>query len=223
MVFKPHTHAFLGGLFAQKSVGSFKDLSKLSSTLQHLLTTSDWAIGSGDILVGSCVPSYLKAGCFQSWRGWTRRLTKDKTTWSLVIPLFFQIAMALRMHSTCLPPGPLLDQFSWIWGTPRILSGSGDSKFPTWNQNFFHSAPLPDWSHDKYSFRVSGQSISSHPPTTAGLRAFAMGTRMKKCWKMWKWGRMPRNASQKWVKLERCRMDWGFRWCNWIPQNCKIA
>ena len=28
-------------------------------------------------------------------------------------------------------------------GAPATLSGSGDSKFPTWNQNFFHSAPLP--------------------------------------------------------------------------------
>ena len=28
-------------------------------------------------------------------------------------------------------------------GALATLSGSGDSKFPTWNQNFFHSAPLP--------------------------------------------------------------------------------
>jgi hypothetical protein len=40
-VFQILTHVFSGGFFAQKSVGSFKDLSKLSSTLQHLLTTSD--------------------------------------------------------------------------------------------------------------------------------------------------------------------------------------
>jgi len=38
---KTHIHAFSGGFCAQKSVGSFRDLSKLSSTLQHLLTTSD--------------------------------------------------------------------------------------------------------------------------------------------------------------------------------------
>ena len=121
MVFKPHTHAFSGGLFAKKSVGSFKDLSKLSSTLQHLLTTSDWAIG--DILVGSCAPSYLKAGCFRCWRGWTRRLTKEKTTWSLVIPLFFKWAMAFRMQSTCSPPGPLLDQLSRTWGPQEFFLG----------------------------------------------------------------------------------------------------
>ena len=116
MVCKTHTHAFSGGFCAQKSDGSAKDLSKLSSTLQHLLTTSDWAIGSGDILVGSCVPSYLKAGCFRSWRGWTRRLIKEKTTWSLVTPLFLIVAITRRMISTCLPPGPLLDQLSWTWG-----------------------------------------------------------------------------------------------------------
>ena len=32
-VSQTHTHAFSGGFFAQKSVGSFKDLLKLSSTL----------------------------------------------------------------------------------------------------------------------------------------------------------------------------------------------
>ena len=131
--FSALTLVFSGGLAAQKSTGSFKDLSKLSSTLQHLLVTSDWAIASGDILVGSFVPSYLKAGCFRCWRGWIRRLTKEKTTWSPITPLFFQLAMALRMHSTCLPPGPILDQFSWTWGAPGTLSGSGDSKFPIWN------------------------------------------------------------------------------------------
>jgi len=40
-VSQTHTHAFSGGFSAQKSVGSFRDLLKLSSTLQHLLTTSD--------------------------------------------------------------------------------------------------------------------------------------------------------------------------------------
>ena len=139
---KTHTHAFSGGFCAQKSVGSLKDLSKLSSTLQHLLTTSDWAIGSGDILVESCVPSYLKAGCFRRWSGCIRRLINEKTTWSPVTPLFLIMAITRRMISTCLLPGPLLDQLSWTWGVPAILYGSGDSKFPTWNQNFFHSAPL---------------------------------------------------------------------------------
>ena len=116
MVFKIHTHAFSGGFCAQESVGSIKDLSKLSSTLQHLLTTSDWAIGSGDILVESCVPSYLKAGCFRSWSGCTWRLINEKTTWSPVTPLFLIMAITRRMISTCLPPGPLLDQLSWTWG-----------------------------------------------------------------------------------------------------------
>ena len=116
MVSKTRTQAFSGGFCAEKSVRSVKNLSKLLSTLQHLLTTSDWAIGSGDILVGSCVPSYLKAGCFRSWRGWTPRLTNEKTTWSLVTPLFFKWAMAFRMHSTCSPPGPLLDQFFGLGG-----------------------------------------------------------------------------------------------------------
>ena len=46
---------------------------------------------------------------------------------------------------------------------------------------------------------------------------------MKKCWKRWKWGRMPRNASQKWVNIERCKIDCGVRWCNWIPQKWKRA
>jgi len=74
------TQAFSGGFFAQKSVGNFKDLSKLSSTLQHLMIASDSAIGSGDILVASEVPSYRKAGCCRCWRGCSRRLTKEKTT-----------------------------------------------------------------------------------------------------------------------------------------------
>ena len=115
------THAFSGGFFALKSVGSFKDLSKLSSTLQHLLTASDWAIGSGDIVAGSCVPSYRKAGCCRCWWGWTRRLTKENTTWSPVTPLLFNFAMTLRMHSTCWPPGPILDQFSWTWGRQELF------------------------------------------------------------------------------------------------------
>jgi len=108
-------------------------------------------------------------------------------------------------------------------GAPGILSGRGDSKFPTWNQNFFHSSPLPARSYARYLSRVSGRSIISHPPTTAGLLAFGMGIRIKKCWKRWKWGRMPRNASQKWVKIERWKMHWGVRWCSWIPQNCRRA
>ena len=116
MVSKIHTQAFSGGFCAEKSVGSVKDLSKLSSTLQHLFITSDWAIGSGDILVGSCVPSYLKARCFRSWRGCVRRLINEKTTWSPVTPFFLIMAIARRMASTCLPPGPLLDQLSWTWG-----------------------------------------------------------------------------------------------------------
>ena len=74
------TQAFSGGFFAQKSVGNFKDLSKLSSTLHHLMIASDSAIGSGDILVASEVPSYRKAGCCRCWRGCSRRLTKEKTT-----------------------------------------------------------------------------------------------------------------------------------------------
>ena len=115
------THAFSRGFCAQKSVGSFKYMSKLSSTLQHLLSTSDWAMGSGDILVGSCMPSYLKAGCFRSWRGWTRRLIKEKTTRSLVTPLFLTVAITRRMLSTCLPPGPLLDQLSWTWGRQQFF------------------------------------------------------------------------------------------------------
>ena len=142
MVSKTRTQAFSGGFCAEKSVGSIKDLSKLSSTLHHLLITSDWAISSGDILVGSCVPSYLKAGCFRSWRGCVRRPINEKTTWSLVTPFFLTMAIARRMASTCLPPGPLLDQLSSTCGAPTILSGSGDSKFSTWNQNFFYSAPL---------------------------------------------------------------------------------
>ena len=57
----------------------------------------------------------------------------------------------------------------------------------------------------------------------AGLLALRIGTRMKICWKRWKWGRMPRNASQKWVYIERCKMECGVRWCNWIPQNWRRA
>ena len=77
--FSTLTHEFYGGFLAQKSIGSFNDLSKLSSTLQHLLITSDSAIGSGDILVASSNPSYLKDGCCRCSRGWIRRLTKEKT------------------------------------------------------------------------------------------------------------------------------------------------
>ena len=143
MVSKTRTQAFSGGFCAQKRIGSVKDLSKLSSTLQHFLTTSDWDIASGDILVGSCIPSYLKARCFRSWRGCVRWPINEKTTWSLVTPFFLTMVIARRMASTCLPPGPLLDQLSWTCGAPAILSRSGDSKFLTWNQNFFYSAPLP--------------------------------------------------------------------------------
>ena len=78
--FSTLTHEFYGGFLAQKSIGSFNDLSKLSSTLQHLLITSDSAIGSGDILVASSNPSYLKDGCCRCCRGWIRWLTKEKTT-----------------------------------------------------------------------------------------------------------------------------------------------
>ena len=39
--------------------------------------------------------------------------------------------------------GHVLDQLAWTWGAPATLSGSGDSKFPTWNQKLFHSVPLP--------------------------------------------------------------------------------
>jgi len=164
MVFKTRTQAFSGGFCAQKRIGSVKDLSKLSSTLQHLLITSDWDIGSGDIRVGSCLPSYLKAGCFRSWRCCTRRLTNEKTTWSPVTPLFLTVAITWRMASTCLPPGPLLDQLSWILGAPAILSGSGVSKFPTWNQNFFHSAPFPPLDH-KPSTRLGFQAgVPIHIP-----------------------------------------------------------
>jgi len=103
MVFKTCTQAFSGGFCAQKRIGSVKDLLKLSSTLQHLLITSDWDIGSGDIRVGSCLPSYLKAGCFRSWRGCTRWLTNEKTTWSPMTPLFFKVTITRRMASTWLP------------------------------------------------------------------------------------------------------------------------
>ena len=142
-VFFTLTQVFSGGLTTEKSDGSIKDLLKLSSTLQHLLITPEWAIASGESLVGYLVPSYLKAGCFRYWRGWIRRLTKEKTTWSPVTPLFLNFAMAPRIHSTCLPLGHVLDQLAWTWGAPAILSGSGDSKFPTWNQKLFHSVPLP--------------------------------------------------------------------------------
>ena len=63
------TQEFSGGFPAQKSAGSIKDSSKLLSSLQHLLTTSERAIDSGENLVGSFLPSYLKAGCFRCCRG----------------------------------------------------------------------------------------------------------------------------------------------------------
>ena len=110
------TQVFLSGLTAKKSAGSTKDLWKSSSTLQHLLTTLEWAIASGESLVGSFVPSYLKAGCFRCWRGWIRRLTKEKTTWSPVIPLFLDVAMASRRHLTWPPPCPVLIQHARTWG-----------------------------------------------------------------------------------------------------------
>ena len=163
MVSKARTQAFSGGFCAEKSVGSVKDLSKLSSTLQHLFITSDWAIGSEDILVGSCVPSYLKAGFFRNWRGYIRRLINEKTTWSPVTPFFLIMAIARRMASTCLSPGPLLDQLSWTWGTPVVLSGSGDSKFPTWNR--ISSIRLLDPPDHKPSTRLGSQGgVPIHIP-----------------------------------------------------------
>ena len=59
------TQVFSGRLIAEKSAGSTNDLSKSSSTLQHPLTTSERDIASGESLVGSLIPSYLKAGCFR--------------------------------------------------------------------------------------------------------------------------------------------------------------
>jgi len=64
------TQVFSGGLTAEKSAGSAKELSKWSSTLQHLLITSTRDIASRVNLVGSFTPSYLKAGCFRRYRGW---------------------------------------------------------------------------------------------------------------------------------------------------------
>ena len=63
------TKDFSGGLTAEKSAGSTKEMSKWSSTLQHLLTTSAGDIASGVNLVGSFTPSYLKTGCFRRCRG----------------------------------------------------------------------------------------------------------------------------------------------------------
>ena len=74
------TEEFSGELPAQKSAGRVKDSSKLSSTLQHLLTTSERDIGSEVNLVGSFTPSYLKARCFRYCKGCIRRLTKENTT-----------------------------------------------------------------------------------------------------------------------------------------------
>ena len=104
---------------AEKSADSFRDLSKLSSTLQHLLTASEWAIASGESLVGSFVPSYRKAGCFRCWRGWIQRLTKEKTTWSPVTPLFLKLALDLFATGSCTWPvcldlGGACNSF-WKW------------------------------------------------------------------------------------------------------------
>ena len=103
------TQVFSGGLTAEKSAGNPKALLKWSSTLQHLLTTSARDVASGVSLVGSFTPSYMKAGCFRRYRGWIRRLTKEKTTWSPVIPLLLDVAKASRRHLTWPPPGPVLD------------------------------------------------------------------------------------------------------------------
>jgi len=98
------------------------------------MIASDSAIGSGDILVASEVPSYRKAGCCRCWRGCSRRLTKEKTTWSLVTPLFLIVAITRRMISTCLPPGPLLDQLSWTWGATRgAMDDKGSRKLWIWS------------------------------------------------------------------------------------------
>ena len=66
------TQVFSGGLTAEKSAGNTKALSKWSSTLQHLLTTSARDIASGVSLVGSFTPSYMKVGCFRHCRDWIR-------------------------------------------------------------------------------------------------------------------------------------------------------
>ena len=173
MVSKTRTQAFSGGFCAEKSVESVKDLSKLSSTLLHLFTTSDWAIGSEDILVGSSMPSYLKAGCFRSWRGCVRRLINEKTTWSSVTHFFLIMATARRMASTCLPPA-LLD----LGGTSSPFWKCG-FKVPNMELEFLPFGSLT---------RFSGHSTNSHPPTTAGLVALGIGTRKKKCWKRMEMG-----------------------------------
>ena len=163
MVSKARTQAFSGGFCAEKSVGSVKDLSKLSSTLQHLFITSDWAIGSEDILVGSCVPLYLKAGCFRSWRGCVRRLINEKTTWSPVTPFFLIMAIARRMASTCLPPGPLLDQLSWTWGHQQsfLEVGIRSSQHGTRISSIW----LPDLMDHKPSTRLGSQNrVPIHIP-----------------------------------------------------------
>ena len=61
-------------LEASKTCRSYRVLCSISLLLQ----TEPLALG--DILVGSCVPSYLKAGCFRSWIGCVRRLINEKTT-----------------------------------------------------------------------------------------------------------------------------------------------
>ena len=141
MVSKTRTQAFSGGFCAERSVGSLKDLSKLSSTLQHLFITSDWAIGSGDILVGSCVPSYLKAGCFHSWRGCVWRPINEKATWSPVTPFFLTMAIHEEWLQLACHQVLYLASFLGLAGHQQSFL-EVEIQSLTWNQNFFHSAPL---------------------------------------------------------------------------------
>ena len=130
------TQEFSGIIFAQKSAGRVKDSSKLSSTLQHLLTTSEPAIVSRVNLVGSFVPSYLKAGCFRCCKGCIRRLTKENTTWFPVIPFFFSVARASRRHVTWLSPGPIQVQFAWTWGRQEFSQEVEIQSFRHETRNF---------------------------------------------------------------------------------------
>ena len=57
--------------------------------------------------------------------------SERNTTWSPVNPFFFSLARAPSKVITWFPLGPTLIQFAWALGAPGVLSGKGDSKFPT--------------------------------------------------------------------------------------------
>ena len=66
------------------------------------------------------------------------------------------------------------------------------------------------------------RSCKPAPLTTFISVSLGRGFKWKRCWNRSKWGLTPKKASKRWTKIEIWRMEFGVKWCTWIPQWCKI-